>query len=260
MASRTTTPRATRTGALGSALLELGFVAVAAACYLAVRAYTVGRTGEAVSNARDLLALERQLGLDWEHRVQDATLSVPGLSAFFTQFYIWGYFPSVIAAALWLYLRRRESYRRLRRALLASGVVGLVAYALYPCAPPWITDPGFTDTVTQGPFLSVARPSGVTNHLGAFPSFHVGWVILAAVTVFSATRSPLVRVLCVLHPAAMAYAVVSTGNHWVLDILAGVVLAALGLSVGRSLSRVGARWRLRHAVPLPGEARSANPS
>lgn len=237
-------------------LLELGFVAAAIACYLAVRAYTLDRTGDAVSNARDLLALERHLGVDWEHRIQDATLSVPGLGTFFTQFYIWGYFPTLIAVTIWLYVRHREPYRTLRNALLTSGIVGLVSYAFYPCAPPWIGGVGFTDTVTEGPFLSVARPSGVTNHLGAFPSFHVGWVILVAVVVFSTTRSRVVRLLCVLHPAAMSYAVVSTGNHWVLDIPAGAVLAAFGLLAGNYLSPAERHWLGPSDPAVEGPVRS----
>lgn len=229
----------TRKRALGSVLLELGFVAAAVACYLAVRAYTADRTDAAVSNAHRLLDLERGLGIDWEHQIQDATIAVPGLSDFLTQLYIWGYFPTLVVVTIWLFVRHREPYRTLRTAFLASGVVGLAAYAWYPVAPPWIADPGFTDTVSEGLFLSVARPSGVTNHLGAFPSFHVGWVILAGLVVFSTTRSRVVRVLCVLHPAAMSYAVVSTGNHWVLDIPAGVALAAVGLLLGRCLRPVG---------------------
>jgi len=243
VAENGSTTLATRKRGYPSVLLELGFVAVAVACYLAVRAYTEDRTDAAVTNAHGLLDLERKLGVDWEHSIQDATIAVPGLGGFFTQFYIWGYFPTLIAVTIWLYVRHREPYRTLRTALLASGVVGLAAYAWYPVAPPWIADSGFTDTVSEGLFLSVARPSGVTNHLGAFPSFHVGWVILVGLVVFSTTRSRIVRVLCVLHPVAMSYAVVSTGNHWVLDIPAGVALAVVGLLVGRHLSPAGVPGR-----------------
>lgn len=246
MTERRTPALATRLRPSTDVLTELGFAAIAIACYLVVRAYTADLTDEAVANAGRLIALERDLGVAWEHRVQEATMSVPALSTFFTQFYIWGYFPTLVPVTIWLFLRHRESYRTLRNALLGSGVAGLVVYAAYPCAPPWITDGGFSDTVTEGPFLSVARPSGVTNHLGALPSFHVGWVILVGVVVFSATRSRIVRVLCILHAAAMSYAVVSTGNHWVLDVPAGALLAAVGLLVSASLHRGGRRWRTHH--------------
>lgn len=218
-------------------LTEVGFVGAGLACYLAVRWYTLGSTDEAISNTGDLLRLERLLGLDWEHAIQDATMSVPGLNTFFTLIYVWGYFPALVAIIVWLYVRHRESYVTMRNAMLASGVVGLVVYALYPCAPPWIGGgDGFTDTVAEGTFVSVARPPGITNHLGAIPSFHVGWVILAGIVVFRAVSSPILRALCVLYPALMGYAVISTGNHWVLDIPAGAVLAGVGLLVATRLA------------------------
>lgn len=226
-------------------LVEVGFVVAGLACYLVVRWYTLGSTDEAISNARDVRNLERLLGLGWEHTIQDATLSVPGLSGFFTLVYVWGYFPALAGIVVWLYLRHRESYLTMRNALLASGVVGLVVYAVYPCAPPWIGGGnGFTDTVAEGSFVSVARPPGITNHLGAIPSFHVGWVILAGLVVLRIARSWILRVLCVLYPALMAYAVVATGNHWVIDIPAGAVLAGIGVLLGTHLSRAGARWRM----------------
>jgi hypothetical protein len=231
------TPPSARVSSYHDVLVELGFVAVALALYLLVREYTDGRTGEAVANALDVLAVERWLGVDWEHAIQDATLAVPWLSGFVTQFYVWGYFPAVFGTLIWLFVRHRDAYRPFRNALLASGVVGLLVYAVYPCAPPWIGGEGFTDTVATDSLEAMARPEGITNHLGAIPSFHVGWLILAGWAVFRVARPGLVRVLCVLWPATMAYAVVATGNHWVLDIPAGAALAAIGVFVAGRVSR-----------------------
>jgi hypothetical protein len=222
-------------------LVELGFVVVALACYLLVRWYAGDRTAEAIRHAQSLLDLEQRLGVDWEHGVQDAMLSVPGLSPVVTQFYTWAYFPTLLVLAIWLYRRHAEAYRTLRNALLASGVVGLVVYATWPCAPPWIGGVGFTDTVSSGAFESVARPGGITNHLGAVPSFHVGWVILVAVAVHRVARNWWARLLAVLHPVAMSYAVVATGNHWVLDVPAGLLLAVVGLAGAVLVDRVRQR-------------------
>ncbi|HET8560994.1 MAG TPA: phosphatase PAP2 family protein [Marmoricola sp.] len=232
-------------------LLELGFVAVALACYLAVRWYTLPRLDEATANARDVLGVERALGMNWERAVQDATMALPPLNAFFTQVYVWGYFPVLLAAMVWLFLRHRDSYRRLRNLLLASGAAGMLVYAFFPCAPPWMGGNGFTDTVTGDSLGEVARPSAIANLTGAMPSFHVGWLMLAGVVVFEATRSFVLRVLCVVLPLLMAYAVVSTGNHWVLDIPAGLVLAGLTLA---AVGYVGQVW-----PPRPEGVRSQHP-
>jgi membrane-associated phospholipid phosphatase len=221
-------------------LTELGLAAIAFLSYLAVGRYTVDRTAQAVANAHDVLRLERLLGLDWEHAVQDVTSAVPGWSHVVTQFYVWGYFPTLVPVVVWMYLRHREGYRPLRNALAASGVIGLVVYAVYPCAPPWIGGTGYTDTVAQGPFYDVARPGGgITNHLGAIPSFHVGWVILVAIAVHRVARSRALRGVAIAWPVLMAYAVVATGNHWVLDIPAGAALAATGLLAAWLLGLAG---------------------
>ena len=82
-----------------------------------------------------------------------------------------------------------------------------------------------------------ARPVGIANELGAIPSFHVGWLALASYVVYRVTGSVLLRVLCVLVPAVMGYAVLATGNHWVLDIPAGLAVAGIGLLVARALPR-----------------------
>lgn len=226
-------------GRYRSLLTELSFVAAGVACYLLVRALTVDRVDEAVANAHQVLTLERDLGLDWEHAVQQSALDVPWLSTAATQFYFWGYFPTLIVAVVWLYRRHRDSYTTLRNLVLASGAVGFVWYAVYPCAPPRLTDERFVDTLAEAALADVERPIGLTNEIAAMPSFHVGWLVVAAVVVFGATRSPVLRTLCVVVPVAMAYAVVATGNHWVLDVPAGAAIAVAGglIETGRSALR-----------------------
>jgi membrane-associated phospholipid phosphatase len=220
----------------GRPLLELGLVAAGLVAYLAVRWATAGRTDEAVANARDVLALEQALHLDLEHGIQAATLTAAWLTEVATLFYVWGYFPAVIAVTLWLYVRDRDAYRTLRTALLVSGALGLLVYATFPCAPPWLTDPAYTDTVADASLTGLARPGAITNELGALPSFHCGWLVVAAAVLFVATRSRLVRVVCVAWPALMAYAVVATGNHWVLDVPAGLAIAGVGVLVAMHAS------------------------
>jgi hypothetical protein len=231
---------------LGGVLAELGLVGVALAVNLLVRWYTLDDLDTAVAHARDLLDLQRALGVDWEHGVQDATLGVPWLSHFLSWFYVWGYFPAVFAALLGLYVTRPASYALLRNALLASGLVGLLFYAFYPCAPPRLAGLGYTDTVLTSDALdAAARPQGLANEIAAIPSFHMAWLIVAAVVVFGATRSRWLRLLCVLEPAVMAYAVVATGNHWVLDVPAGAALAAVGLYAAK---RTVSAWRTSDPV------------
>jgi membrane-associated phospholipid phosphatase len=227
---------------VGGVLVELGLVGVAVGCNLAVRWYTLDDVDTAVAHARDLLDLQRALGVDWERAIQDATLAMPWLSHNLSWFYVWGYFPAVFAAMVGLYVARPTAYALLRNALLLSGLVGLLFYAFYPCAPPRLAGLGYTDTVLGNDALdAAARPSGLANEIAAIPSFHMAWLIVAAVVVFITTRSRWLRLLCVLEPALMAYAVVATGNHWVLDVPAGAALAAVGLYGATRLSVLSPR-------------------
>ncbi len=212
--------------------VELALVATVFVVNLLVRWATLDDASTAVRNAREVLALEQRLGLDWERSVQDATLAVPWLATGSSWVYVGGYLPVLAGALGWLYVRRPAAYSLLRNALLASGAVGFVVYAWYPCAPPRL-GLGYADMVAgDGSALdAVAHPAGVANEIAAMPSFHVGWVVLLGIVVFWSTGSLALRAACVALPVAMSYAVVATGNHWVLDVLAGLVMAALGLAV-----------------------------
>lgn len=231
MSMATTEVLRSRGPGLRGLLVELGLVAVALLLNLLVRWYTLDDLDAALAHAHDVLAFQQSLGLDWEHGIQDATLAIPGLSALCDWFYVWGYFPVVLAGLVWLYVTSPTTYAVLRNALLSSGAVGLFFYAFYPSAPPRLTDLGFTDTVAGGALDGAARPLGVANELAAIPSFHIAWLVVLAVVVYRATDSALLRLVCVLHPIVMSYVIVATANHWVLDIPAGVALGLVGLWV-----------------------------
>jgi hypothetical protein len=218
--------------------VEIGFLLLGLGCYLSVRWLALGRTDVAVENARTVLSVERALGLDWESAGQDLMLETPWARFLFTMVYAWGYLPVVAGTLVWLYGRHRDAYRHLRTALLWSGAMGLIVYATFPCAPPRLTAQHYLDTVEAHGLDAVARPPGIANELAAMPSFHCGWLVLAAVVAYPVLPTRALRAACVVHPILMCVAVVVTGNHWVLDIPAGLVLALVGLLAARRFSPV----------------------
>jgi hypothetical protein len=156
---------------------------------------------------------------------------VPWLGTYASWFYVWGYLPVVALALVVLFVRWPHDYAFLRNALLAGGIVGLPVYVLWPLAPPRLTDLGYTDTVARSVVDGVARPVGVANEIAAMPSFHVAYLVVVSAVAWRVSRSVLLRAWCVLHPATMGWVVLATGNHWVLDLPAGVVLAVVALAV-----------------------------
>jgi hypothetical protein len=231
-------------------LVELGVVGVAVLVNVVVRWLTLDDVDVALAHARDLVALQQRLHLDWEHAAQDAVEAVPWLGSLAAWFYVWGYLPVIALTLVVLFVRAPRDYARLRNALLAAGIVGLPVYVLYPLAPPRLTDLGYSDTVAASLVEGAARPVGIANEIAAMPSFHVGYLVIVSAALWRLSRSPWVRAWCVLHPLAMCWVVLATGNHWVLDLPAGLLLAGVGLAV---TARAGARTSATRVptAPLP---------
>ena len=209
---------------------ELIVFALAYATYFGVRALTEGKVASAIANAIDLVHVERDLDLDWEDAVQGVVLSERALVDAVNAMYIWGHWPLLIVGGFLLFHLGHAEYRRLRTVILLSGALGLVVFAIFPVAPPRLAPVGLQDTVTlhSETYRSVLPPS-LINEYAAMPSFHAGWNLLLGIELFRVTRNPLLRAFGLLMPAAMAFSVVATANHFVLDVVGGacVVIAAL---------------------------------
>ena len=68
----------------------------------------------------------------------------------------------------------------------------------------------------------------MVNVYAAMPSMHVAWSIIAGALLISAFRGRWwAWTLGVLHPVLMGIAVIVTANHYLLDVVVGV-LALLG--------------------------------
>lgn len=225
---------------------ELALFALAYLTYFGVRALTEGRAPKAFHNAESLIGFERELGIDWEHGTQAVVVGSHVLADIATAIYVFGHWPVLIGAGLLLFRYRRRQYYTLRNACLLTGLVGLVIFALFPVAPPRLTDLPLVDTVTRGsPGYRQLLPASFVNQYAAMPSFHAGWNLLAGIVIFRASTHWLLRAFAVLMPIAMALAVVATANHFVIDVVAGVaiVLAALAVLHARESRRRNAPAR-----------------
>lgn len=223
-----------RTGSWRALLPQVGMIAGALLLYYVVRAFSKGSEVTAIANAHELLAFERAFGVDWELGAQELIIERPEWVSFFNWIYVWTYWPLLLGALLFLWVAHREDFTILRDALVVSGAVGLVIFAVYPVAPPRFLD-GFTDTVAQASREHfIAHPSGFINEYAALPSFHLGWHALAAIMLARYLPTPWRFVLAV-PPTLMAAAIVFTANHYVIDGVAGVGLSLAGLAVARRL-------------------------
>jgi hypothetical protein len=239
---------------------ELGAFALAYLTYFGVRALTEGEPWKAFANAAALFRLEVDLGIDWEGPVQALVVGDHALVGAANAVYIYGHWPVLIGAGVLLFRYRRPYYYRLRNACLLTGLVGLAIFAFFPVAPPRLTDLPVIDTVTRdSDGYRQIFPPALVNQFAALPSFHAGWNLLVGIVVYQATTSRALRFFAVLMPAAMAFSVIATANHFVLDVIAGTAIVLLGLMIVLRLERRRHRLDRGDAHPHP-VARSHHPS
>lgn len=233
---------------VGLVLRELLIVATFVAVYFAVRGRTEGDVATADRNAREVLRVEGWLGMDVERQVQDSVADSRLLTSVVNWVYIWGHWPVIVTTLLWLVLRHPRHYVRIRNAILLSGAVGMVAFALYPVTPPRLLAIGLVDTVTQySTSYRVLQPAGFVNQYAAMPSLHMGWDLLMGIAIVVCARRLWVKGLGALLPLFMAWAVVATANHYVLDAVVGAVLVLVALLVATRLPVVGSTLRRRRS-------------
>ena len=199
----------------------------------------------ALDRGRWLWHLERVLYLPSETSVQQLFLPHPLLVQAFNLYYDVLHFPVLIGCLIWLFVRHRDRYGRMRTALVAlTGACLLIQ--LIPVAPPrMLPGTGLVDTAVLYHQSVYATHAGFEpDQLSAMPSVHVGWAILVAIMIITATRSPW-RWLALLYPALTTLAVTVTANHYWMDgIVAGLLLAAV-LLIQCGVTRMLGAWRRR---------------
>lgn len=185
----------------------------------------------------EIVAFERRLGLFHELGIQQATAKVPGLPALLGGAYITLHLFATVAFLVWVFRSRRRAFPLVRTTLVGSTAIALVIYVLYPAAPPRLTELGFAGTVSAGTGLNLSSDllGALYNPLAAVPSLHFGYSLLVGVGVYALAQRRWVRLLGAAYPIFMLYTIVATGNHFVLDAIAGAVVVIAAWFIARAV-------------------------
>ena len=98
----------------------------------------------------------------------------------------------------------------------------MVIFVSYPVAPPRLADLGLIDTVTQrSQAYRVLQPPDFVNQYAAMPSLHAGWDLLIGMSIVAAASTVWLRTVGFAMPVLMAFSVVVTANHYIVDVVAG---------------------------------------
>jgi PAP2 superfamily len=232
---------------------EVALVAVLYVAYDVSRGLRDGKVATANGHGQSLLNAEAWLHLDPEHGLNQWLSHAPVFAVAASYFYATLHFIVTPAVLIWIYRKRPASYAQARTTLALATVVGLIVFWLVPTTPPrLLPHSGFHDTMAGvsgwgwwGGEGSAPKGLGsLTNQLAAMPSLHVGWALWAGFLVYRQARRGWVRALGVAYPILTALVVMSTANHYLLDVVAGAADVALAAFV---VSRV--RTRMGHRPP-----------
>ncbi len=112
--------------------------------------------------------------------------------------------------------------------------------------------------VKYGPTWYASRDAAIYyNAFAAMPSLHIGWTVLFGIMFYRTGKLPL-RVLGMLYPTLTFFAITMTGNHYVIDAVAGGVLMLSSFLLYEALRRYSGNLRPLFAVPPSFRHRPSN--
>lgn len=205
---------------------ELAVFAGAYLVYNAGRWATNGDLDRALANARWVIGF--QGGSSIEHRVQDA-LSGEVVMWLLSHIYLAAQIVVLPVALLALFHWAPRVYPRVRDTVLATWMLAVPIYALFPVAPPRLAGIGMTDSVSEQSAVALAGHSTIFyNPIAAVPSLHCGFAIAIGIAVAAATSRRWLQALALLWGPLVSLATIATANHYVFDVAAGLIVTLAG--------------------------------
>ncbi len=216
-------------------LLELGVIVFLGWIYDWLQNLAPVRLGLALHNGESVLSFEQRFHIAPE-RYLDTWLNHHYLLAYVSSdFYDNAIFGVTLALAAWIWWRRPDLYRPLRNDLVLANLIGFAVFWLFPVAPPRML-PGFTDIVEKVGGLGSWHNALISHadQLAAMPSMHLAWAVWCSLVVWRLAGKEgwrkVALALGILYPVATAWVVIATGNHYLMDVLAGTAVTAVSVA------------------------------
>jgi hypothetical protein len=233
---------------------ELAIISVLVFAYDHIRDLADAQRSASVASARRIMDLEQLLHIDVELPVNLWVSAHSWLAEISSWYYQVAHLSITMLVLGWCYWQRPDTYRPARNALVLINLIGLVIFWLVPVAPPrLLPGAGFIDTTIVA---GVANAAGsAANPYAAMPSLHLAWASWTAIVAILVTRQLWLRVLWLSYPLITTAVVVGTGNHYVLDVIAGIAVTVVAASTSHLLDF---RRQLPVDVRLPQQRSAAD--
>ncbi len=166
--------------------------------------------------------------------------------------------PLVVAVLIWK--RRPEMYWTYVGAIMGLSFAAFVTYVVFPAAPPWLSSDYHLIPQIHRVSHDIWEAVGITdpdtlysrlspNLVAAVPSLHSAYPLL--ILIFLSRLFGWRRVWWVaIYPVSLWIGIVYMGEHYVFDILAGLLYTLIACLVS---FRVTALVRRREAPPVTGD-------
>lgn len=167
--------------------------------------------------------------IDWDAPAKwwEASFSIMYISHFLVGF----------AVLIVMYHRDRLVWGRWWRRLVLMNSIGLIGFVLLPSAPPWMSaESGNIAMVYEGlprgwdvikvqwihELFTFGRNHA--NEIAAMPSLHAAWPALLYLF-WGPRHGKAMRGLLAFYALFMGFTIVITGQHWLIDVFAGWLVA-----------------------------------
>ena len=194
------------------------------------------REGEATAfaNGAWVIDFQRSLHSMVELTLQRAVESSSILIQATSLTYWLSQFAVVGIALVWVYFKAHERFYGFRNMLIVGNLIGLLGYVLLPTAPPrMFPEVGFTDTLAAHSTVNHSSTfvAFASNPYAAMPSLHALDATIVSVVMATVVRRRWAKVLWLAWAPWVWFAVMATGNHFWLDIAAGVLVAGIAAAI-----------------------------
>ena len=147
----------------------------------------------------------------------------------------------LLAVLLPAFTGKTENAQQFVVANLIAFAIGLPLFALLPAIGPWYgfgVPPTPGEMQCQAAIMLLRGPGHQVSQIAAiicFPSFHVIWAILSAAALWGFR---LFRIPVALFTTMIVISTVTTGWHYVTDVLGGISIASLSLFAASRYTRM----------------------
>ena len=163
-----------------------------------------------------------------------------------TGFFYLCWVPVPLAFAGWLFFTDKKRFLNFSITFVFVNLIGFVFYYIYPAAPPWYYQLHGSEFIagTPGNTAGLSRFDAITgtsifhglyakssNVFAAMPSLHSAYPLIVVYYAFRKPSGWLFRFFAIAVMIGIWFSAVYTSHHYVLDVLAGICCAVIGMLI-----------------------------